>query len=362
MSDIVSRKIRAAAWLCRLTTSASLVAFLLGDMIAPVYAAPPTRQGLNEAGFVKIGGIEQWVEIHGDNKSNPILLVVNGGPGATWDPMTTLFVSWEKYFTLVIWDQRGEGRTYARTDSHRSEDITIDRITADGIDFTAYLTAHLHTRKIVVLGHSWGSLIGIRMVQQRPDLFAAYVGTGQIVDARRAEIIAYRDVIARATATKNDTAVSELTAIGAPPYASARDMGTERKWANLLAVKSELPFNNFDYVKSLYPPDFTDKDMSDRIAGANFSFPAVYGEKLDGAIMSVNLLLTASELKVPVVFIQGGLDDVTPSVLVKEYYEKLQVPHKEMVILPEAGHLAVLTMPERFLDELRRRVLPLTGN
>jgi pimeloyl-ACP methyl ester carboxylesterase len=316
-------------------------------------------QAVHETIYVEIGGVEQWVEILGDNHANPVLLILNGGPGATLDPLTPLFKEWETYFTLVIWDQRGAGRTYSREAVHHSSDITIQQIASDGIELAQYLSNHFNGRKIIVLGHSWGSLIGIRMIQQSPNLFAAYVGTGQIVDTARAEVLDYEIVMGRAGRARNQTAINELRAIGPPPYVSASRMGMERKWATLLAVKSERPFNDFDYIKKLFPPDFSVKDMADRIAGSNFSNAAVYGESLDGEITSINLLSTATQLAVPVVFIQGADDDVTPTSLVREYFKKLHAPSKNLVVLAGEGHLAVFAAPNTFLKQLRWHVLPL---
>lgn len=332
--------------------------FTLAVFVYPAQAGPSTP-GIHESGFVPIGGIDQWVEIRGDSEANPVLLVVHGGPGATWDPLITLFKPWEKYFTLVIWDQRGAGRTYSRTADHNADDVSIDRIVKDGIELESYLSAHLRNRRIVVLGHSWGSLVGVRMMQERPDLFSAYVGTGQIVNTAEAEIIDYREVMRRAHQVNNEVAVSELSSIGEPPYDDVEKMGKERKWASLLAVESERQFNDFAYVKALFPPEFSIRDMQERISGSNFSTLAVYGKKLDGAITSTDLKSTATRFKMPVLLIQGAEDDITPTVLVKEYFQKLQAPHKQLVILAGGGHLAVMSMPDKFLLELRRRVLPL---
>ena len=75
-----------------------------------------SAQGIDEASYVPIGGIEQWVTIRGEDRSNPVLLFLHGGPGDVTNPWSfAFFAPWEKYFTVVQWDQRGAGRTLRKT-------------------------------------------------------------------------------------------------------------------------------------------------------------------------------------------------------------------------------------------------------
>ena len=128
-----------------------------------------------------IGGIDQWIEIMGTNKSNPVLLILHGGPGSTWDPFSDLFQDWESHFTMVYWSQRGAGKTYRKTGPSIAATMTIDRMVDDGIEVAEYLKSHLGKDKVILLGHSWGTVLGIKMIQKRPELFSAYIGTGQEV-------------------------------------------------------------------------------------------------------------------------------------------------------------------------------------
>jgi len=271
-----------------------------------------------EQSFVRIGGIEQWIDVRGDGEANPVLLVLHGGPGSTWDPLVRLFKPWEKYFTLVEWDQRGAGRTY----SHNSPDsaaITLDRVVQDGIEVAEYVARRLDKRKVVLMGHSWGTLVGVQMVKARPELFCAYVGTSQVVNTQKSEALSYAEVLRRARLAHNAKAVEELESIGGPPYDDAQKLGTERQWEAVFAAPSEQKFNSIDYVRSLYPPDFTDKEMTDRNAGFFASNYSIYGHKMDGPMMSVDLSSTARDFRLPMFFIQGALDDVTPTSIVREY-------------------------------------------
>ena len=111
--------------------------------------------GIDEGGYVTIGGIEQWITIRGEDRSNPVLLFLHGGPGDVTNPWSSLFFGpWEKYFTIVQWDQRGAGRTLRKTGPSVTSTMTVDRMTKDGIEVAEYVRKHLRKNKIVVLGHS----------------------------------------------------------------------------------------------------------------------------------------------------------------------------------------------------------------
>lgn len=137
--------------------------------------------GIQEGMYVKIGGIDQWIQIRGEDRGNPVILFVHGGPGASTIPISSSWQPWEKYFTVVQWDQRGAGRTLRMTGESIAATMTLAQMTEDGVEVAEYLRAHLHKDRIVLIGHSWGSFLGIHIVKQRPDLFYAYVGTGQVV-------------------------------------------------------------------------------------------------------------------------------------------------------------------------------------
>src|SRR5688500_17553678 len=154
----------------------SMLALLLG-FTCYLNAAPTA---IHEQGFVTIGGIEQWITIKGTNTDNPVVLFVHEGPGNAMSAYAdSMYSGWENELTLVQWDQRGAGRTYGRSGAGIASTLTLERMTKDGIEVAEYLTRHLHEERIVLVGNSWGSLLGVNIVKKRPDLFHAYVGTAQ---------------------------------------------------------------------------------------------------------------------------------------------------------------------------------------
>jgi proline iminopeptidase len=173
--------------------------------------------GIDEALFVGVGGTQQWVTIRGRNRSNPVLMMIHGGPGLSNDAFATDLLPYETDFTVAQWDQPGTAKSFVRAGRKIDSDLTIAGVTQDGIGIAEFLKAHLHANKIILLGWSWGSIIGVEMARKRPDLFAAYVGTGQIVNEQAGEAISYAGVLAKARAPGDQRALRELEA-GPPPY------------------------------------------------------------------------------------------------------------------------------------------------
>ena len=178
---------------------------------------------VKEEMFVRIGGIDQWITINGDDRDNPVLLFLHGGPGDALSPFDdALFAGWEKDFTLVQWDQRGAGRTYGKSGPSIEPTMTVERMTDDGIEVAQFLTKHLNKKKIIIYGGSWGSILGVYMAHARPELFYAYVGDAQMVNTRKNESASYARVVEMARAAGDQPAITALTAIGPPPWDSLR--------------------------------------------------------------------------------------------------------------------------------------------
>jgi pimeloyl-ACP methyl ester carboxylesterase len=111
-----------------------------------------TPNGIDEGRFVRIGGIDQYITIRGDERANPVILFVHGGPGDSMVPFAPLYRPWEKSFTVVQWDQRGVGKTFGRNGTNENP-MTIERFVRDGLEVTQFLRTHLHKQRIILLAH-----------------------------------------------------------------------------------------------------------------------------------------------------------------------------------------------------------------
>jgi pimeloyl-ACP methyl ester carboxylesterase len=309
--------------------------------------------GIDEAMYVKIGGIDQWVQIRGQDRNNPVLLCLHGGPGATWSPLTSIFLSWEKEFTVVQWDQRGAGRTLEATGSSVARTMSIGRMAQDGIEVSEFLRNHLRKDKLVLLGHSWGSILGVHMVEQRPDLFYAYVGTGQVANMQTSMQLGYRYVLDKARAAGDNQAVTELESIGTPPYDKFEKVGVHFKWLGKYEAESDKMAESDILGRVLFgAPNLSVWDAYNRGRG----FLRIPTWTLYQEMLNVDLASFSTDFNVPIFFFQGRDDEVTPASLAEEYLGKINAPHKEYVPFEDAGHFAVWTMPDRFFNELVARV------
>ncbi len=313
-----------------------------------------TPNGIDEGSYVKIGGIEQWITIRGEDRKNPVLLLLHGGPGDATNPWGyAAFRNWLKYFTVVQWDQRGAGRTFGRNGAASASTITAERMVQDGVELSELLTKRLQKDKIVLVGHSWGSVLGVFMVKARPELFYAFVGTGQVAaDPARNSAVAYAALVERASRDGNSEALEELKQVGPPPYKDGKGFAVQHKWANRFEgadvfIASMLGF-------AMHAPGYSLKDINDWLEGQNVS-----GEHLGPHFDTLDRKLLEIELAVPVFVIQGAEDFTTPTSLAKSYVDSLHAPGKAFATIEGAGHFAVFTNQDAFLKELRARVLPL---
>jgi pimeloyl-ACP methyl ester carboxylesterase len=315
--------------------------------------AVTSPNGIDEGSYVRVGGVEQWITIRGEDRNNPALLFLHGGPGDATNPWGyAAFRNWLKYFTVAQWDQRGAGRTLGRNGAGSASTITPDQMTRDGIELSELLKKRLHKDKIILVGHSWGSVLGFLMVKERPELFYAFVGTGQVAaDFARTSAVAYTALVERASRDGNSTAIRELKELGPPPYKDGRGFAVEHKWANLFEGADVFLASTLGFA--LTAPGYTLADINDWFEGQEVS-----GEHLAAYFDELDRKLLGSELAVPVFVFQGAEDYTTPISLARTYVDSLHAPRKALVTIEGAGHFAVFTKQHEFLKELRTWVLP----
>ncbi len=317
------------------------------------YAMRSVRS-VDEASYVSLGGIEQWVTIRGQDRDNPVLLFVHGGPGDVTNPWSfALFATWQEKFTVVQWDQRGAGRTLRKTGPSVASSISLQRIVDDGIELTEYLRGHLKHKKIILVGHSFGSIVGVLMVRARPELFHAYVGTGQVADNQKNYSVAYHALLDKARTLRNRRAIEELTSAGPPPYESGHGFGVQRKWANAFEGADQFLYGTIGLT--LAGPGNSVRDLLDSIEGQQLS-----AERLVAQTAALGPKDLGLEFKLPMFVFHGAEDFTTPTALALRYWDSIKAPRKSFVPIEGGGHFAVFMKSEIFLEQLIERVRPLT--
>lgn len=312
-------------------TAALFVTLLV---VAGSVHAQRSAQRIEEASFVTIGGIEQWVTIRGDDRRHPVLLLLHGGPGDVQSPFVSTYAPYEKDFVLVQWDQRGAGRTFER---NGAAGLTREKLIADGIDLAEQLHKRFSSTPLVLFGHSWGSIIATGMAQQRPELFTAYVGTGQVT--AWADTVQFQfDFLKQRYKDKGDTtALVALEAIGKPdPGDVAQYFGFSRPIRQNMNASDTAWLSG---LRSLYSAS-GETEASLKAIGDGSS---ASGSALIGASVATDFPTTATSFKIPYYIIQGRHDLFAPTPLVEAYFSKVSAPKKRLVIIEDAGHFALST-------------------
>jgi pimeloyl-ACP methyl ester carboxylesterase len=300
--------------------------------------------------FVEIGGIEQWIQIGAESKANPVLLFLHGGPGGSSRPAAAAWKSWEKHFIVVHWDQRGAGLTFGRNGPAGCGRLTINRMINDGIEVVEFLRHHLSKDKIFLMGHSWGSGLGISMVHHRPDLFSAYVGTGQLVNKLLNEQVNYERQLSQACAEKDEDAKTALLEIGPPPFDRVR-MKILREWADKLAEKGG---DDVRMRPTPMPAGWAAVDSQLIMEGNLYSREQLFDE-----VSFLDLRRLGLSFDVPIFFLHGTADQQTPFEIAEQYIADITAPVKQMVRFEHCHHFVVFNRPNEFLSELLDWVHPI---
>ena len=304
-----------------------------------------------EISYLRLGGFDQWMMIRGENIANPILILLHGGPGF---PEMRLFRTFnaqlEQSFTVVYWMQRGTSKSFDRR--MPSSSLTIEQFVADLDELVEMLRARFGKEKMVLYGHSWGSVLGVLYASRFPDKVAAYVGTGQIGEWASFEAASYAFVHAEAERRQHRKAIRELRAIGPPPHAFW-DMVVERKWITHFAgIVRGMSWWKFTRI-TLGGPEASMFDLPN-ILLSQLVTPKVMWQEL----IQVNLIKSAPALQVPVFFFLGRHDRVVAPDTSVAYFDMLSAPSKRLVWFEESGHEPPAEEPEKFNRLMADLVLP----
>jgi proline iminopeptidase len=317
-----------------------------------------TADGIDMMEKVPIGGIGQWIEVRGESVKNPVLLFIHGGPGSAFMPIARGFQGpWEKYFTVVQWDQRGAGKTYSSNDREtQRRTMNLAQMNADTLEMTNYLRKRFGRDKIFVLGHSWGSILGLRLAHDHPELLYAYIGVGQAVNSWDNEAVLYKDSLAEAQRTQNKKAIAELTSIA--PYPSPNitfeQIRTMRQWSAALIGPPAGDDSWMSEMAILLAPEYSLMDDIGWFRGIMLSVNTLLPD-----LSKMNFADLGYDYAGPIFFLEGRHDPYTPSSVAKDFFEKVNDPQKEFDWFEKSGHFPFAEEPQRFTEVLVQRVLPL---
>ena len=319
-----------------------------------------TPNGIQENFQIKAGDEKQWVYVRGKNADNPIILFVHGGPASPMAPVSWTFQRpLEEYFTMVHYDQRASGKTFRTNDTlDLGKTIFIDRYVDDAIQIASHIIKKYKKKKIILMGHSWGTIVGLKTALKKPDLFYAYVGIGQVINTQENEVLSFNYGLQVATKEGNMEAVEELKLIA--PYPGNKSITRNRiviarKWAQhyggLAAYRSSF---DFFYKAPLLSPEYDYEDVKAINQGNIFTLGRILPEflKVD--------FKTVTEFPIPVFQFMGRHDYTTPTKPTENWLEHLSAPLKKGVWFENSSHLIPIEEPGKFLVTLLNEVKPLS--
>jgi pimeloyl-ACP methyl ester carboxylesterase len=305
---------------------------------------------IDELEAVERGDSTQWMRVRGSDPSNPVLLLIQQGPGL---PMINearriqRLLRLEQDFTVVYWDQRGCGRSL-RKQTH--PDISLERMVEDTVSLLELLRDRFGAASFVA-GFSFGATLGAYAAAQRPDLVATLVAVGMDIDGAAAGTCAYDFALSTARERGNRRATRQLEAIGPPPHLTSKQFATRVRWAsNFGGVATNETYGSI--VRALLAslvrsPDYSPGDIVRTVRGITATQAALLGD-----IADMNLVATLPRLDVPVVMAQGRHDQVAPGEAAERYAAALQAPSKHLVWFENSAHTPHLEEPDKFRDVL----------
>lgn len=309
--------------------------------------------GIYEARYITVGGIQQWITIRGDDRRNPILFFLHGGPGMGHTMFNPLIRPWERYFTLVQWDQRGSGKTRPRSGALREGEWTLERLESDAVEVARFVLTHLGQDKLILLASSVGSAFGLALAHHHPELLHMYVGTDQHTGAATRRL-SHQITLDWLHHTGNTKAARKIAAIGTDPATwTAEQADVLARWA--VKANPTVPNMITDVVLPalLSSPEHTLGDLRQVTKGMAESMAQWHGQ-----VNRFEPRALGTDFAVPVLILQGDSDAITPAAAVRDYLDTITAPRKELIVINNAGHLAMFTRPHQFLDELVRWARP----
>lgn len=301
-----------------------------------------------EERMVELGGVKQYVLLRGRDRTAPLLLVLHGGPGNTEVPVFRTFnADLENRFVVVNWDQRGTSKSYSPDIDPAT--MTRAQLLSDLDELTDSLRAEFGQKKVVLLAHSWGTVLGVEYAALHPDKLAAYFGIGQVVAPVENDRRGYGWALEQAAARGDEDALKDLRDIGPPPYDS-ETIVRQRRYIGRFGGSFHKPMSMTRLILiSLGTSEMSWRDYLPYSRGLQFSLTY-----LRRGLQNVDFRRTHTHFGMPVAFLLGRHDREVSSDLSAEYFAEIDAPARELVWFENSAHSPHIEEPERFDREVVR--------
>ncbi len=295
--------------------------------------------------YVKINDIKQYF-LHYPDNSGCVVLFLHGGPGQSEAQLAYKTILKDRACSVVYYDQRGTGKTQSKNKS-KPDTITMDRLLSDLKETVRYIRNKYPNKKLILLGHSWGSVLGMEYIKEHSDTVDAYVGMGQVVSFKCGEKVAYERCYK--WATEKDK--KRLESIGDYPDCITKENINEKcpKFRKIQAKYNLTGYSggNMQLVKIfMNSPIFSVADIIQQIKAQKSNVNLL-------ELLAEYDISDRTEFSIPVYFICGENDWQVPSVVVKKFFKTIDAPDKELFWVRDAGHLTDLDNPVEYNKVLK---------
>lgn len=304
---------------------------------------------LSEKVYVQINGVRQGMFIESRNLANPVLLVVHGGPGCPDYMLTQAHpTGLERHFTVCWWEQRGAGMSYSP--QIPKDSMTVNQMVADTIAVTNYLRGRFKQDKIYLLGHSWGTVIGMLAARKAPELYRAYIAMSQISRQPESEKLAYGYMLKWYKEAGDKAMLRRLGAapLGSQKYQRLRDEAMHK--AGIGTMHSMSSIVSGIVLPELGCPQYSLAEKLAFLRGLAFSSAS----GLRKEEWAADLPREVPELKIPIYFFSGRFDYTVAYPLAKAYFNAIKAPIKGFYTFENSAHSPLFEEPakaNRILEE-----------
>ena len=317
-----------------------------------------SSNGIDEKLYVNINGHNQYVFIRGKDVNNPIILNLHGGP-ANPDAFFTYEFAKEiiEEFTYVSWDQRGCGRTYYKNKhiDPKNESTDFGQAIKDVDELVNYLCKRFKKNKVVIMGHSYGSLLGASYVAKYPERVEGYIGIGQSISIKDTQKMNYNEAINLLIDDKKKTDELEMAYQRLKKSFNLEHLMKFQRLTVPCFVANMPKLKQTNQIKLiLSSPDLAFNDLRWLVGMLNLKAHYIRNKKLLDYTLSANIYDIGNEYSVPMYFVSGEYDKSCRVDLLKKYYDDIAAPNKKLVIMKECGHSPQIDAPVLFAKEVKK--------
>ncbi|MEM9777248.1 MAG: alpha/beta hydrolase [Chloroflexota bacterium] len=308
----------------------------------------PVENSIAEEKQYSLGGVEQTVLLRGRDRTAPLLVFVHGGPGATATPfLRTYNADLENSFVVAYWDQRGTAKSYNQ--ALDPADMTIEQLAADLGELIDQLLIEFEQEQVLLVAHSWGTIIGLEHTASRPETVAAFISVSQTTNQIASDRLGHEWALNEAQLVSNQNAIDDLNAIGLPEY-TIEEFYTQRRWVNVLGGGLYKPQSDFSLLRTaLATSEFGWTDLRPFFTGSRFSGEALWDQQ-----QAYDAASRHTRLDTPIFMMIGRHDKIISPELGESYFNLLNAPSKELIWFDRSAHAPLFEEPEKFNSEVLR--------